>query len=77
MKKLYSFRRVELFSLCVPIIFHFFQLELEELLAFVAIRVKVEDVKAKKGASATLEATRVPNTGRQGHDAPKGRIHRV
>lgn len=37
----------------------------------------VEDVEANKGASAALEATRFPKAGRQGHDAPKGRIHRV
>ena len=37
----------------------------------------VEDVETNKGVAETLEATRVPNAGRQGSSAPKGRIHRV
>ena len=37
----------------------------------------VEDVETNKGVAETLEATRVPNAGRQGPSAPKGRIHRV
>ena len=31
----------------------------------------------KKGAAITLETTRFPKAGPQGHSAPKGRIHSV
>ena len=36
----------------------------------------VEEVENNKGVSENLEATRVPNPGRQDSSTPKGRIHR-
>lgn len=36
----------------------------------------VEEVENNKGVSEKLEATRVPNAGRQDSSTPKGRLHR-